>query len=169
MNEQDRDRQLAVSVLLSYRILLSTLNSFGFDDLFGKNVKGCVEDPYLNSTGGWGLTLIPRDMARFGFLYLDRDFYMEVFEVHLWFHQLPQCILAIHLAGLLPILNISFATSIASSYKSQLRLPTCLSAQLIPLHYIYPLIASVLYHNRKKYPHFLITCMLHRKLCRLFS
>ena len=45
MNEQDRDRQLAVSVLLN---------------------------PYLDSTGGWGLTLIPRDMARFGFLYLDR-------------------------------------------------------------------------------------------------
>lgn len=48
------------------------MKSFGFEDLFGKNVKGWVEDPNGNSTGGWGLTLIPRDMARFGFLYLNR-------------------------------------------------------------------------------------------------
>lgn len=48
------------------------MNSFGFDDLFGKNVKGWVNDPKGNSTGGWGLTLTPRDMARFGFLYLNR-------------------------------------------------------------------------------------------------
>jgi CubicO group peptidase (beta-lactamase class C family) len=34
-------------------------------------VKGWVKDPNSNSTGGWGLTLIPRDMARFGFLYLN--------------------------------------------------------------------------------------------------
>jgi CubicO group peptidase (beta-lactamase class C family) len=45
---------------------------FGFDDLFGKNVRGWVKDPKGNSTGGWGLTLSPRDMARFGFLYLNR-------------------------------------------------------------------------------------------------
>ncbi|MEQ8187289.1 MAG: serine hydrolase [Candidatus Eremiobacterota bacterium] len=48
------------------------MNSFDFDDLFGKNVKGWVKDPNGNSTGGWGLTLVPRDMARFGFLYLNR-------------------------------------------------------------------------------------------------
>lgn len=48
------------------------MKSFGFEDLFGANVKGWVEDPNGNSTGGWGLTLIPRDMARFGFLYLNR-------------------------------------------------------------------------------------------------
>ncbi|MTK13231.1 MAG: serine hydrolase [Clostridiaceae bacterium] len=47
------------------------MKSFGFEDLFGKNVKGWVKDPNSNSTGGWGLTLIPRDMARFGFLYLN--------------------------------------------------------------------------------------------------
>lgn len=47
------------------------MKSFGFDDLFGKNVKGWVKDPLRNSTGGWGLTVIPRDMARFGFLYLN--------------------------------------------------------------------------------------------------
>jgi len=48
------------------------MKSFGFDDLFGKNVKGWVHDPNHNSTGGWGLSLNPRDMARFGLLYLNR-------------------------------------------------------------------------------------------------
>lgn len=48
------------------------MQSFGFEDLFGVNVKGWVEDPNRISTGGWGLTLNPRDMARFGFLYLNR-------------------------------------------------------------------------------------------------
>ncbi|MEC0226737.1 serine hydrolase domain-containing protein [Paenibacillus alba] len=48
------------------------MKSFGFEDLFGKHVKGWVKDPNNNSTGGWGLTLTPRDMARFGFLYLNR-------------------------------------------------------------------------------------------------
>ncbi|WP_238192084.1 serine hydrolase [Paenibacillus sp. L3-i20] len=48
------------------------MNSFGFDDLFGKDVRGWVEDPSRNSTGGFGLTLNPRDMARFGCLYLNR-------------------------------------------------------------------------------------------------
>ncbi|SDZ38790.1 CubicO group peptidase, beta-lactamase class C family [Evansella caseinilytica] len=48
------------------------MSSFGFDDLFGKNVRGWVEDPMGHSTGGWGLTLTPRDMARFGWLYLNR-------------------------------------------------------------------------------------------------
>ncbi|OBZ10284.1 serine hydrolase [Bacillus sp. FJAT-26390] len=47
------------------------MKSFGFDDLFGKAVKGWVNDPSGNSTGGWGLTLNARDMARFGFLYLN--------------------------------------------------------------------------------------------------
>ncbi|OAB28355.1 6-aminohexanoate hydrolase [Paenibacillus macquariensis subsp. defensor] len=48
------------------------MTSFGFDDLFGSNVKGWVNDPNSISTGGWGLTLSPRDMARFGLLYLNR-------------------------------------------------------------------------------------------------
>lgn len=48
------------------------MKSFGFDDLFGVNVKGWVEDPNRITTGGWGLTLSPRDMARFGLLYLNR-------------------------------------------------------------------------------------------------
>lgn len=47
------------------------MNAFGFEDLFGKNVKGWVQDPSRNSTGGWGLTLTTRDMARLGFLYLN--------------------------------------------------------------------------------------------------
>ncbi|MFD0587353.1 serine hydrolase domain-containing protein [Paenibacillus sp. GCM10027627] len=48
------------------------MSAFGFDDLFGSGVKGWVHDPAGHSTGGWGLTLTPRDMARFGLLYLNR-------------------------------------------------------------------------------------------------
>ncbi|MFJ3389902.1 MULTISPECIES: serine hydrolase domain-containing protein [unclassified Lysinibacillus] len=47
------------------------MNAYEFDDLFGKNVKGWVHDPNGHSTGGWGLTLTTRDMARFGYLYLN--------------------------------------------------------------------------------------------------
>ena len=54
------------------------MKAFGFDDLFGKDVKGWVKDPDGNSTGGWGLTLTPRDMARFGFLYLNRGIWDDM-------------------------------------------------------------------------------------------
>ncbi|MBD2864775.1 serine hydrolase domain-containing protein [Paenibacillus oceani] len=47
------------------------MSAFGFEQLFGSEVRGWVKDPNGNSTGGWGLTLTPRDMARFGFLYLN--------------------------------------------------------------------------------------------------
>ncbi|MBD8499683.1 serine hydrolase domain-containing protein [Paenibacillus arenosi] len=46
------------------------MEAFGFEDLFGNNVEGWVHDPNGYSTGGWGLTLSTRDMARFGLLYL---------------------------------------------------------------------------------------------------
>ncbi|MED1410748.1 MULTISPECIES: serine hydrolase domain-containing protein [Bacillus] len=52
-----------------------TMKSFGFDDLFGKDVKGWVHDPNGISTGGWGLTLTVRDMAKFGRLYLNEGTY----------------------------------------------------------------------------------------------
>ncbi|UKS29401.1 beta-lactamase family protein [Paenibacillus sp. HWE-109] len=48
------------------------MKSFEFEDLFGKRVKGWVNDPAGNSTGGWGLTLTPREMARFGLLYVNQ-------------------------------------------------------------------------------------------------
>lgn len=47
------------------------MEGYGFDELFGSKVKGWVHDPAGNSTGGWGLTLTPRDMARFGWLYVQ--------------------------------------------------------------------------------------------------
>jgi CubicO group peptidase (beta-lactamase class C family) len=47
------------------------MKSFRLDDVFGKNVTGWIKDPQGNTTGGWGLTITPRDMARFGFLYLN--------------------------------------------------------------------------------------------------
>jgi CubicO group peptidase (beta-lactamase class C family) len=48
------------------------MTSFAQDDVFGANVTGWVHDPAGITTGGWGLTLTPRDMARFGLLYLNR-------------------------------------------------------------------------------------------------
>ncbi len=48
------------------------MKSFQLDDVFGKNVTGWIKDPQGNTTGGWGLTITLRDMARFGFLYLNR-------------------------------------------------------------------------------------------------
>ena len=47
------------------------MTSFQRDDVFGKNVTGWIKDPGGITTGGWGLTITPRDMARFGFLYLN--------------------------------------------------------------------------------------------------
>ncbi|PEL26105.1 6-aminohexanoate hydrolase [Bacillus toyonensis] len=51
------------------------MKAFGFDDLFGKDVKGWVHDPNDITTGGWGLTLTVRDMAKFGRLYLNEGTY----------------------------------------------------------------------------------------------
>ncbi|MFS1511574.1 serine hydrolase domain-containing protein [Chengkuizengella sp. SCS-71B] len=48
------------------------IKSYTLDNVFGKNVTGWIKDPSGNSSGGFGLTLTPRDMARFGFLYLNR-------------------------------------------------------------------------------------------------
>ena len=46
------------------------MEGFGSEELFGKGVRGWVSDPKGNSTGGWGLALTPREMARFGALYI---------------------------------------------------------------------------------------------------
>jgi CubicO group peptidase (beta-lactamase class C family) len=51
------------------------MKSWGLDDVFGKNLKGWIKDPQGYTVGGLGLTLTPRDMARFGFLYLNRGFW----------------------------------------------------------------------------------------------
>lgn len=45
--------------------------SFLPDQVFGDHLSGWIADPAGNTVGGWGLTLTPRDMARFGFLYLN--------------------------------------------------------------------------------------------------
>ncbi|AQY39570.1 serine hydrolase [Bacillus thuringiensis] len=47
------------------------MKAFGFNDLFGKDVKGWVHDPNGISTGGWGLTLTVRDMGKFAQMYLN--------------------------------------------------------------------------------------------------
>jgi CubicO group peptidase (beta-lactamase class C family) len=48
------------------------MTSFQADAVFGEKVTGWIKDPGGITTGGWGLTMSPRDMARFGFLYLNR-------------------------------------------------------------------------------------------------
>lgn len=48
-----------------------TMKSFFMEDVFGKNLNGWINDPGGYTVGGWGLTMSPRDMARFGFLYLN--------------------------------------------------------------------------------------------------
>lgn len=48
------------------------MKSFTIDDVFGEDLTGWIKDPAGNSTGGWGLTITLRDMARFGLLYLNR-------------------------------------------------------------------------------------------------
>ncbi len=47
------------------------MESFSLEAVFGKEIKGWTKDPQGITAGGFGLTLTPRDMARFGFLYLN--------------------------------------------------------------------------------------------------
>jgi CubicO group peptidase (beta-lactamase class C family) len=46
------------------------LQACGLEDVFLKP-KGWIHDPSGYTVGGWGLTVTPRDMACFGFLYLN--------------------------------------------------------------------------------------------------
>lgn len=48
------------------------MHGYGYEDLFGRGVRGWVHDPHNIVTGGWGLTMTVRDMARFGLLYLNK-------------------------------------------------------------------------------------------------
>jgi CubicO group peptidase (beta-lactamase class C family) len=48
------------------------MEGYGYEELFGNGVRGWVKDPAGNSAGGWGLALTPREMARFGALYVER-------------------------------------------------------------------------------------------------
>lgn len=45
--------------------------TFDYEGLFGKDLEGWAKDPSGNSTGGWGLKLTTRDMAKFGSLYIN--------------------------------------------------------------------------------------------------
>ena len=46
-------------------------HTFSQTDVFRNKTGGWPQDPQGNSIGGWGLLLKPRDMARFGYLYLN--------------------------------------------------------------------------------------------------
>ena len=47
------------------------MEAFDFENLFGEKLRGWAKDPQNNSTGGFGLTLTAREMARFGLVYLN--------------------------------------------------------------------------------------------------
>lgn len=49
-----------------------TAADLSFDTLFGKDLRGWANDPQGITTGGFGLTMTPDDMARFGFLYMNQ-------------------------------------------------------------------------------------------------
>lgn len=49
-----------------------TMDSYSKDAIFGKHIKDWIKDPQGYNTGGWGLTLTLRDMARYGQLYLNK-------------------------------------------------------------------------------------------------
>jgi CubicO group peptidase (beta-lactamase class C family) len=46
-------------------------HTYSQEDVFRNKAGGWPQDPQGNSIGGWGLVLKPRDMARFGYLYLN--------------------------------------------------------------------------------------------------
>jgi CubicO group peptidase (beta-lactamase class C family) len=58
---------LGINLIPDYK-----MSSFSIDDVFGKNIKGWFNDPQGYTSGGWGLTITARDMARFGYLYLNQ-------------------------------------------------------------------------------------------------
>lgn len=62
--------------------------TFDYEGLFGDELTGWAKDHSGNSTGGWGLKLTTRDMARFGLLYLnDGSFNQKQIVPSWWIHQ----------------------------------------------------------------------------------
>lgn len=53
------------------------VDKFDYEYLFGKKLKGWPHDPNGNSTGGWGLNLTTRDMAKLGLLYLNNGIWND--------------------------------------------------------------------------------------------
>lgn len=53
------------------------IEEFGYDTLFGDKLKGWAYDPMGYTTGGWGLTLTVRDMAKFGMLHLNEGMWKQ--------------------------------------------------------------------------------------------
>ena len=49
----------------------NTQHTYSQEDVFSNKAVGWPKDPQGNSIGGWGLALTPREMARFGYLYLN--------------------------------------------------------------------------------------------------
>lgn len=65
------------NVLGMKEILDYEMKSFSLEAVFGKEIKGWSKDPQGITAGGFGLTLTPRDMARFGLLYLNQGMWEQ--------------------------------------------------------------------------------------------
>ncbi|MBN2695808.1 serine hydrolase [bacterium] len=52
-------------------------SSNSIDDVFGKNIIGWAKDPQNYTIGGWGLRISLRDMAKFGYLYLNKGVWSD--------------------------------------------------------------------------------------------
>lgn len=63
-------KPLGMSIMENYEP-----KKFGFDYLFGKDLKSWPHDTLGYSTGGWGLNLTLRDMALFGCLYINDGYF----------------------------------------------------------------------------------------------
>ena len=53
------------------------MESYDARYIFGKKARGWQHDPQLYSIGGYGLNLTPREMAKFGFLYLNNGIWND--------------------------------------------------------------------------------------------
>ena len=51
------------------------MTSFKLEDLFGEKLSGWVSDPQGINTGGWGISLAPRDMVKIGQLIMHNGVY----------------------------------------------------------------------------------------------
>ncbi len=51
------------------------MTSFKLEDLFGEKLSGWVTDPQGINTGGWGISLTPRDMVKIGQLIVHNGVY----------------------------------------------------------------------------------------------
>lgn len=65
--------KIGMSIIPFYK-----MSGFTFEDVFGERAKGWLYDPQYYTVGGYGITLSPRDMAKFGYLYLNNGIWNNI-------------------------------------------------------------------------------------------